>query len=379
MKQRKSLPDLSQTLGLAETARVQAWMPATRRQASQRAGFTLVELLLVIAIIAILAGLSLVTLAEGRQMARRNRTATQVTRIHETLMVRYEDFEARIIPLPATANLEPQLATTIRYNLLMDLMRMEFPDRISDVFNPPSIFTIGASTYSVPNPSLRTRYQTIVASNGGFGAWSTDNEGSECLHMILSSMETILGNGLDALSPTEIGDTDGDGFLEILDSWGNPIEFIRWAPGYESPIQWHPVGFAVNPPNVREPDPFDPFRRGRRWIDLATYPNNFERPFAITPLIVSAGTDGRYGLHGLRDPGETAGFPNDKPNFAAGDPDAADPYFYFSSLSGVYYDNFPYSFDNSGTYIAQLGAEKQFLNNFSPAGDNIDNHSSVAP
>ena len=39
-------------------------------------------------------------------------------------------------------------------------------------------------------------------------------------------------NALDFFMPDEIGDMDEDGMKEILDGWGTPIEFLRWAPGY---------------------------------------------------------------------------------------------------------------------------------------------------
>jgi len=31
------------------------------------------------------------------------------------------------------------------------------------------------------------------------------------------------------LTPSEVGDTDGDGFLEVLDGWGDPMEFSIFA------------------------------------------------------------------------------------------------------------------------------------------------------
>jgi hypothetical protein len=49
-------------------------------------------------------------------------------------------------------------------------------------------------------------------------------------------MRDIAGNGLDFLHENEIGDTDGDGMLEILDAWGTPLTYIRW-----------PAGFVVHP------------------------------------------------------------------------------------------------------------------------------------
>ena len=41
------------------------------------------------------------------------------------------------------------------------------------------------------------------------------------------------GDGVDGTRPQPLrGDTDEDGMKEILDAWGEPIVFLRWAPGY---------------------------------------------------------------------------------------------------------------------------------------------------
>ena len=32
----------------------------------------------------------------------------------------------------------------------------------------------------------------------------------------------------------EIADLDGDGWPVFVDGWGNPIMFLRWAPGFSS-------------------------------------------------------------------------------------------------------------------------------------------------
>ena len=60
--------------------------------------------------------------------------------------------------------------------------------------------------------------------------WTEDHQGSECLYLILSIMQDQDANALDFLFPTEIGDTDGDGMLEVLDAFGNPLGFLE--PGF---------------------------------------------------------------------------------------------------------------------------------------------------
>jgi hypothetical protein len=88
---------------------------------------------------------------------------------------------------------------------------------------------------------------------------------------------------LDFFTPDEIGDTDGDGMKEILDGWGQPIEFLRWAPGFL------PQNGAITTQDPSVPDPFDPLKVDPRWRTGAT-------PFALRPLIFSAGPDRRYDI-----------------------------------------------------------------------------------
>jgi hypothetical protein len=130
--------------------------------------------------------------------------------------------------------------------------------------------------------------------------------------MIIASMQDISGNAIDFLHEGEIGDTDGDGLPEILDAWGNPIAFIRWAPGFlEHPGKDFTFGTADDIPSYSNlqvadpagsPDPFDPLKIDKRpnpptWpavkIDPAgTGTAEYQFNFALYPLIFSAGPDG---------------------------------------------------------------------------------------
>ena len=82
--------------------------------------------------------------------------------------------------------------------------------------------------------------------------------------------------GTDFFNESEIGDTDGDGMKEILDAWGNPIEFLRWAPGLRSLIQDGDTALG---------DPFNPQRAHNIY-----HPNTFP----LHPYVYSAGPDGAY-------------------------------------------------------------------------------------
>jgi hypothetical protein len=82
---------------------------------------------------------------------------------------------------------------------------------------------------------------------------------------------------MEQFTQAEIGDTNGNGWLEFLDGWGRPIHFLRWAPGFSaySDIQ---VADATN-----HHDPFDPLR-----VD--------KNAFQLFPLIYSSGALADYDL-----------------------------------------------------------------------------------
>ncbi len=51
------------------------------------------------------------------------------------------------------------------------------------------------------------------------------------------TLATADGEARTLFGENSIGDTDGDGAPEFVDGWGHPINFLRWAPGFESQIQ----------------------------------------------------------------------------------------------------------------------------------------------
>lgn len=245
-----------------------------------RGGFTLVELLVAITILTLLAGLALIGLADVRETARVERTRTEIGRAHEMVMQRYETYRSRPVQLTdaTTASNNGRTIALARLRALRELMRLELPDRVSDVVDPPRTITYNGNSLTVYSP-LQASYQRRAASLLGASwatNWTTEAQGSECLYLILGSIELGERNGLDFFKASEIGDTDGDGMLEVLDPWGQPIHFVRWAPGLDSPLQ---------PTSVV--DPFDPLKTDPRYGD-ADATND---PFPLIPYIVSGGRD----------------------------------------------------------------------------------------
>jgi prepilin-type N-terminal cleavage/methylation domain-containing protein len=264
-----------------------------------RRAFTLAELLVAIAILTILAAVTMSALGNLEERAKIERTRTIIKRIDGLIYEKWRSYETRPLPLRVNFQYDPGAANmaTIRLRAIRDLMRMEMPERATDIdtrigpnpTNPikPVNLTEGL-TYpadhpvvairNTPLPALSlystpaafNRYTRIVAARPI--EWADKYAQSECLYMILESMRDGETSGLDFLAPSEIGDLDGDGLKEVLDGWGEPIWFLRWAPGYTK------ENGANTDQSTTTPDAFDTYK-----VDSGSY--------GLRPLIVSGGPD----------------------------------------------------------------------------------------
>ena len=248
---------------------------------ANRPAFTLVELLVVMGVLALMSSMVLVGLASAAEQARVARTRGQIQKIHELLMSRWEDYRYRRVEINRTGG-SVRLRQRDRVDKIREIMRMEMPCHVEDLkFGNNGTDGSSGSPFTGNEPALWNRYRRAVAARaGGIGNWTIAFEGSECLYMILESIQDGETNGLDFFKDSEFGDTDGDGMPEILDAWGNPIHFLRWAPGFIGPRS----GLHRND----QPDPFDPLnvRNGR----TQTVTNVYDH-FPLFPLVVSAGPD----------------------------------------------------------------------------------------
>ena len=234
---------------------------------SRRAAFTLVELLVTMVIIAILAALSLAGLAGVRQRAKADKTRNTSRKIDAVIRPMYDSYRnRRILDLPTQP--DRYKASVQILEAKRRLIAYEMPDRWEDVPLPAEAGRNATGSKAVP-PGMRSAAVRSYAAARPSSP-NTLYGGAECLYMIVQRS----GYDPDALEffrSDEIGDLDRDGMPEFLDGWGRPIAFLRWAPGFVSPIQIHDATNAH--------DPMDPKR-----IDDTAY--------ALVPLIYSSGPDG---------------------------------------------------------------------------------------
>jgi prepilin-type N-terminal cleavage/methylation domain-containing protein len=321
-------------------------------------GFTMVEMLVTITIIGILAAATLGVVAAAQESARKAKTRATIAKLDNIISRLYESYRTRRVPID-TSGLDPQMAADMRLKALRHLMRMEMPERPSDIelpnvapahgpyqgatgadipvviygwVQPPNGGTPIESDPSITNPldpnfEKYIRYMSRPSlSRSYYYRWHNtppDNQNpylpAELLYMIVTT-----AGGPDArkqFGDSEVGDADHDGWPEFLDAWGNPIYFLRWAPGFpDSDIQpvvsYVPTGtsaYVMNTPEALElmkaamaqdHDPFDLRKADKPKLPEASFPindTNKPRGWRLWPLIYSAGPDGIYDIN--REPG----------------------------------------------------------------------------
>ena len=194
----------------------------------------------------------------AQELARGNKTQSMIAKLNEAIMPMYERYRDRTVPLnvvnadgtPSAAvarrgwvaayPTNPRhVAARVRLDALRELQRMEMPDRWSDVVDPP--------VSGITRPSASVSYLQFYASHGGGTVISGDNQGAECLYLIVSRNSE---DGLEAFSAADIQDVDGDGAQEFVDGWGRPISFLRWPVGFDSPMHRIAQGAVTSSPSA---------------------------------------------------------------------------------------------------------------------------------
>ncbi len=283
-----------------------------------RAGFSLVELMVVIVIISILASLLLGGMTVAREGVRASKTAATIRKISETILSYYEEYPDRLPSMPVwsaggapiPSRFGPELYDAASRIAIRRLMALELPDQAQDLdprlrtsgsarrqassIYPGYGLTVGEPPYSteqwpVPRnanerwrlfevPPTARRYVYLVDDAAASAGVSVDRlaeliDSAEFLYLIVMRGGLTDADLAASFNPDEVGDTDKDGLLEFIDAWRRPIRFCRWPVGLDSPLQ----------PVAAEQDDF-----------FGTAGNR------LVPLIYSAGSNGEYDVEVVR-------------------------------------------------------------------------------
>ncbi|MBA4016379.1 MAG: hypothetical protein C0483_04250 [Pirellula sp.] len=228
-----------------------------------RRGFTLVELIVVITIIAILSSLFLGALDQAEQTAKAARTSSLVQKLHNMIMARWDNYRAVRLPINVDARVGGNFANAgneqqsrfrqdvarRRMVAIRELVRMEMPDRYEDLTFTPEVLRSPQNGNPI-RPFLWSAYQRRMLSAkmansltkdekmaDFMGRIAVDNQSAECLYLVMTVGVENTSTSTEHFTSADFGDTDRDGMPEFVDSWGRPINFLRWAPGFVSPAQ----------------------------------------------------------------------------------------------------------------------------------------------
>jgi hypothetical protein len=277
--------------------------------------------MVVIMLISILTTFTLVALAGATEKAKEDRTRTQIAKINELIMTKWESYQYRTVPPTNYANglavkisrkgvkraleevagsqlerYQERFSTILATDRLLatrELMRMEMPCQYEEVALASTRLRdlVTGGSYI---PAVHRAYRNRASAE-----WDRGNGSAECLYMIISQMREADRSALEFFKENEIGDVDGDGMKEILDAWGKPIVWLRWAPSFVSPLQRPLIQKDADGNLVEDPgqeDVLDPARVGSAY-KLANFTGTYlGLPRTLYPLILSAGPDGKYGI-----------------------------------------------------------------------------------
>lgn len=246
-------------------------------------GFTLVELLVVVVIVAILSSLSLAGLTTARARAKYTKTESTIRKIHEIIMPHYEDFidrnncpQLQNTP-PGTGALRPSDLVRRRRAVATELPDswLDLVDRYDATLNRFKFNNVSVDRESAVTRSLRTVFEdeSVTVENA-------KNAAPESLYAVVMYGGFADPNIASHFRSDEFSDSNDNNLMEFIDGWGQPIHFLRWAPGFVS--RYQPAGDNSH-------DAFD----------RAT-----EDPFArktLFPLVYSVGPDGAPGINARTD------------------------------------------------------------------------------
>jgi prepilin-type N-terminal cleavage/methylation domain-containing protein len=283
----------------------------------RRRGFTLIELLIVLVIISLLAALAIGVIGAVMVNARTAATSATLSKIQGRMKDRIQtlselDYDQYEIEARNDSSISITTSEEVKVVAKKRAMREAFPQTWAE-------FEI-----EYDDPDLKAE----IISKYGTNTFNAATESAEVLYYILTEgpipgrgrRKVISGVGqvqADEFNSSDTADTDGDGLLEFVDGWGNPLRFYRWPTRLVRPDGAGSTITAAQLANAQviipsltaanavkdADDPYDAMADSND-------PDQFESAYLTpstynVPLVISAGEDGVLGLY---EPTDTANY-----------------------------------------------------------------------
>ena len=220
-----------------------------------RSGFTLVELLFVVAIIAVLGAVAAGVLGKAKKDAQIAATRSRITQIEAIMQTVIEEQEVRRLPgnlLDFVSSFDPRerrhRARNLNRRVAAALLLAEFPTALvnddGEFISNPGLGQL-APVNSPPDPVLGVNFRGWAEnefSNAMFTQYlintqtaemrfwetfdgdSTLNAPGEYLFLILSRIDVGGISALESLGPNLVGNPDNDDHPDIVDAFGDSMQ-----------------------------------------------------------------------------------------------------------------------------------------------------------